>query len=594
MIETTEPRLTGIAGLEHLVSKRDQPAVLEAERIKRAVSYVRVSNPKQLRTAMDVDSDGNSLATQREHAKRAAVERSAEIVKEFVERGRSAQTIAERPSFRALLAYVEENAADIDYLIVYARSRAFRNYEDAPEVEGRLRRLGIEVVSATENFGEDKDMAAMFKFFTDVMNTKQVKDNGRDISTKMLHKAQRGGFNGRAKLGYLNDKVKVEGYFVSTIVVDPERAPLIKWAFEAYATADYSLPKLQRELTDLGLTTRQTAAFKSQPVSLSQLAKILRDPHYTGVILYNGDLYPGRHEPLISKELFLRVQDVMSGRVRRGLRDRVHHHYLRGLLLCQRCHDQGLTSQLVYTEAVGNGGTYEYFFCPRKKRVGGCDLPYVPVHEAERAVAKRFGRERLSAGTIAELRQELDGAMVARGAAEVELQRSLRHQLKRLEGQEDRLVDLVADGALPVSKLKARLRGVVLQREHLLERLGRTDEELARGTEMIDLYLEMLAEPESLFNEATDSVRRQLLEALFPPFMTDMNDEITLSADAHPAVRALSSLESQISVGNEKSPRLSAGAQLLINLADLFFRPNGSNKGSLVAGTGFEPATSGL
>ena len=595
----TQASLTDIAGLEHFATKKRGKADIESpasQRVPQIVEYARVSSPKQLRTSMDIDSDGNSLATQREHAKRAAALLGGVIVKQFVERGRSGQTVAHRPAFQAMLAYVEENADDIDYVLVYARSRAFRNFDEAAEIEGKLRRLRVEIISATEQFSGDEFAIKIQKAFTDLNNERLVKDNGKDIARKMLHKAQRGGFNGWAKLGYLNDKIKIEGYYVNTIITDVERAPLIRWAFEKYASGDYSLPRLQQELTDLGLVTRDTAVLRSKPLSLSQLAVILRDPTYTGVIVYNGELYPGRHDPLISKGLFLRVQDVLNGRVRRGLRDRVHHHYLRGLLRCERCDAAGRTSQLVYTQSEGNGGSYEYFFCARRK-TGECDLPYLPLREVEKAVATHFGKERLSRETVEELRIDLDHALAINEQAEAEISKHLRQQAKKLEGQEDRLVEAVADGTLPVEKLKARLRAIAIQREHLKERLSRTDEELAQGRANLESYLALLSQPEDLYERATDLIRRQLVEAFFPPLYINMHDEIEVRGDTYPAVRALSGLEKAVHTAkNEASPGLPAGTRF-VHLAALFFdllKPNGSNKTNLVAGTGFEPATSGL
>ncbi|GEB15573.1 hypothetical protein NSI01_38880 [Pimelobacter simplex] len=55
------------------------------------------------------------------------------------------------------------------------------------------------------------------------------------------------------------------------------------------------------------------------------------------MIVYDGAEYPGRHEALISEELFQRVQAILFGERRAGTRRRVHHHYLKGLLWCARC-----------------------------------------------------------------------------------------------------------------------------------------------------------------------------------------------------------------------------------------------------------------
>ena len=119
----------------------------------KAVTYLRVSSKRQMGTAVDVDADGNSIATQREACNAKAVALGATVEHEFMEPGQSAQTIAKRPVFRDLLRYVTEHR-DIDYVIIYMRSRAFRNLGDAVLTKRQLEQLGTRLVSAKEDFGE--------------------------------------------------------------------------------------------------------------------------------------------------------------------------------------------------------------------------------------------------------------------------------------------------------------------------------------------------------------------------------------------------------------------------------------------------------
>lgn len=72
-----------------------------------AVLYLRVSTARQMNTAIDIDEDGNSIATQREVGTKRCRRLNAPIAREFVEPGNSAQSIAKRPVFRELLRYVE-------------------------------------------------------------------------------------------------------------------------------------------------------------------------------------------------------------------------------------------------------------------------------------------------------------------------------------------------------------------------------------------------------------------------------------------------------------------------------------------------------
>jgi site-specific DNA recombinase len=606
MTDTTTTQLsryTDVAGLEHLdVRSGESSEPRTAIASNQAVLYLRVSTERQLNTAADIDEDGNSIATQRQAGLAKARALKATIAEEFVEPGASAQTIAKRPVFRNMLQYIDEHP-EISYVIIYMRSRVFRNFTDAAITKRALLEKGVRLISTKEEFG-DGYMADAMEAITDIMNEVQVRQSGEDIKVKMRHKAESGGTVGRAKLGYVNDRQNFGGRLVNTISVDPERAPLLAWAFDAYATGEYTLVTLLRELTEQGLTTRATARWNEQPLSHSQLSQILHDPYYTGVVRFKGELFPGRHEPLISKELFLRVQDVLAERAKRGQRDRTHHHFLKGLLFCQRCHRAGRRSRLVYTEAAGNGGAYNYFLC-RGRQEGTCDLPYLPVTEVEEMAARRFGAEQTDREFIDVIRTGVDEVLAESQEADIVMRANLAKQLKKLDVREERLLDLASDGELSTPKLKARLQTLALERGQVQERMERTDADLARGAQTILTYLELLVDPERLYSPSPDSVKRQLLEAFFDEIRVDMTDRVDIDGDHRAPVRELHDAADAYrdaqtpaeTTLERKNPRLSTGVHAFETsvglLADLF-RPFGSSKTTLVAGTGFEPATSGL
>src|SRR5918999_4231243 len=115
----------------------------------------------------------------------------------------------------------------------------------------------------------------------------------------------------------------------------------------------------------------QPAKWPNRPISANRLHTALRDRYYLGVVQYDGIWYTGRHEPLVTAEVFDRVQRVLDSPQGAGTREREHHHYLKGLLYCGRCR-----KRFVVQPAKGNGGVYYYFFC-RGRKEDGCDQPYV-------------------------------------------------------------------------------------------------------------------------------------------------------------------------------------------------------------------------
>src|ERR1700676_750011 len=119
------------------MTSRQKPTETGEGTLKRSIRYLRVSSKKQMDTDFEVDPEGNSIDTQRKVC--SAKEREVVVVNvgEYVEPGNSAQTIDKRPVFREMIARIVRER-DVDYVIIYARSRAFRNYIDAANTKAAL------------------------------------------------------------------------------------------------------------------------------------------------------------------------------------------------------------------------------------------------------------------------------------------------------------------------------------------------------------------------------------------------------------------------------------------------------------------------
>ena len=128
--------------------------------VKRSVRLLRVSSKAQTDTDADLDSDGNSIDTQRKVTTAKEREMGTVNVGEYVEPGNSEQTNEKRPFFKDLMKRIVEQR-DVDYVIIYMRSRVFRNYKEAALVKLQLEALGVRIISARENFGDDELGEAM-------------------------------------------------------------------------------------------------------------------------------------------------------------------------------------------------------------------------------------------------------------------------------------------------------------------------------------------------------------------------------------------------------------------------------------------------
>ena len=259
-----------------------------------------------------------------------------------------------------------------------------------------------------------------------------------------------------------------------------------------------------------GLRSRGDRRHSSQPLGLSRVHELLSYPYYAGIVSYRGKQYSGRHEPLITQELFDQVQAVLQAHGLAGERDRKHQHYLKGTIRCGTC-----GCRLVYSRNKGNGGHYEYFVCPRNQR-GNCLQGYQPVDLVETAIEDHYRGVSLTDTERQEIRRALSedlGERVTTAKQEIDRSRGVLQEIREQERKllnmhyEDRITSELFDDE------QTRLRLRRQDAEALITRLNLSYQDIA---DTLDLALEIIGEDlHDLYLRADDTVRRLLNQALF-------------------------------------------------------------------------------
>ena len=127
-------------------------------------------------------------------------------------------------------------------------------------------------------------------------------------------------------IGYLNTKTEARGE--NYIVEDPERFKIIRKAWDLMLSGNYTGPVILDKLNnEYGLRTRKTRRTGGKPLSRSGLYRMFADPFYAGQFLYNGVLYHGKHKPMVTREEFDRLQELLG---RPGKPQQNRHTYVYG------------------------------------------------------------------------------------------------------------------------------------------------------------------------------------------------------------------------------------------------------------------------
>ncbi|MHB1488693.1 MAG: recombinase family protein [Acidimicrobiales bacterium] len=466
----------------------------------RAVIYLRVSTREQVEK--DLTEEGFSIAAQREACIRHIADAGWELVDEYVDRGESARS-ADRPELRAMLARIAEQS-DIDAVIVHKVDRLARNMEDHLAIRALLRRRDVSLVSVTENLDETASgrlvegiHALLAEFYSANL--------ANEVRKGMGQKAKLGGYPHKAPLGYLNIRESIGGRQVAHIVTDPDRAPLVAQAFELYATGEWTVERLAHEMADRGLRNRGRADYPTKALTVSGLATLLANPAYTGIVEWDGVHYPGQHQPLVDRDTFDRVQELLRARAARGTRERRHHHYLQGVLTC------GVCGRRLSIQRSKGTYTYTYFYClgQKDRRNGtGCQEHYVAADQLEAEVESLYERIQVPTEWAKGL-EEAVAAEVATNSEDSQAERELLdQQRKRAEAERLKLMEAYYANAIDITMLRNEQERIGAELRAIESRQAALDATLDDWQEVMHTALRFATTCAQAYRRAGDRTRK--------------------------------------------------------------------------------------
>ncbi len=317
-----------------------------------AIIYTRVSTDEQA-------EKGYSLADQKQRLEKHCESKGLEIVKHFEDDGYSAKNF-NRPHFNNLLDFVKKNKGLVKKLLVVKWDRFSRNMELSMSMITQLMKAGVEVEAIEQPLDESIPENLLMKAF--YLAAPQVENARRSLNTSngMRRALREGRYCSTAPYGFKNARDSQN----KPILIHSELAPIIKKAFTEIATGNFQIEVLRKQLVKEGLN-----------VSRSNFYTLLRNPIYCGKIRIKAfrnepeEIVNGIHEPIVSEELFIDVQNVLDGKKRTKTKYSVVNESfpLRGFLICPRC-GKALTG----SASKGNGGKYSYYHCTK-----GCNERHI-------------------------------------------------------------------------------------------------------------------------------------------------------------------------------------------------------------------------
>ncbi len=314
--------------------------------------YVRKSTDEEDRQVMSIDAQIFEL-------KEFAEKEGLEISEKFIEK--QSAKIPGRPVFNSMLAKIGQTNEPVG-ILAWHPDRLSRNSIDGGNLiylldTGKLAGLKF------PTFAFENNPSGKFFLAIGLSNAKYYIDNlAENVKRGMREKLRRGEWGGSRPAGYIYD------HRLRNIVPDPKQAKVVQKVFREFATGKYTLRSISKYAFDNGLKSK-----RATPFSNSKICNLLTNELYLGLMHWKGEVYEGKYQPLIAKQLFAKVQEVLQNRSRPRKTKQHHNFPFCGLFNC-KCGSM-FTAQF----AKGNGGIYRYYRCSRKK--GNCKEPYIQEKE---------------------------------------------------------------------------------------------------------------------------------------------------------------------------------------------------------------------
>ena len=338
------------------------------------VLYARKSSESEEKQVLSIDSQIKEMLQ--------LAERDGLEIVAMKRESHSAKETGCRPVFNEIVQELYDEK--YNGILTWAPNRISRNAGDLGKI---VDLMDAGKLNEIRTFGQTFSNNPNEKFLLMILGSQaKLENDNRGINVKrgLRTRCEMGLWPGMAPVGYLNQKHIDKK---CQVIVDPERAKVVKQMFEKMAHEKWSGRKIYHWLKfDLNFHTRG-----NKPLALSNVYRALQNTFYYGVFEYpmgSGNWYQGKHEPVIDKVLFDKVQEQLK---RDNIVRQSKEFAFTKLMTCGRC-ESGISAEEKYKQLKdGTSAKYIYYGCGRSKD-RHCKNPYIREEDLVEQLVKLMSK----------------------------------------------------------------------------------------------------------------------------------------------------------------------------------------------------------
>ena len=481
--------------------KKRAPSEEHEEKPIPAVIYCRVSSTKQ-------KTEGSGLDSQEHRCRTYAEAQGYHVEAVFPDDVSGGGDFMKRPGMVALLSYLDAQRSK-EYVVIFDDLKRFAR-DTVFHIKLRqafdARRARVECLNFKfENTPEGRFTETIFA----AQGELEREQHRRQVIQKMQARVEKGYYVFCKPVGYRYQHTKEHG---KILVRDEPQASIIQEALEGYARGRFSSPTDVKQF--LESRPEMMAGKPGEELRITFVTEILTRPTYAGYVeapRWNISLRKGHHEPLISLETHMRIQDRLAGRPLAPARKDINEDFpLRGFVACDEC-GQPMTS----CWSKGRTQHYAYYFCDT--RGCGSKRKSIPQAKIEGGAEEILKALQPTGGLIAVAKTMFRDIWHMRLAQAQEGKAVLTKQVGEIESQIDALLDRIVDASSPSVVAAYEKRIEKLEREKLLlaEKAAQCVPPPGRLEEVIEPALAFLSNPWNIYKKGSFALKRTVLRLAF-------------------------------------------------------------------------------
>ena len=408
-----------------------------------------------------------------------------------------------RVGYQELLSAIKRRR--VDCVLVYRLDRLSRNVRDIYDFLDLIKEHDVAFVSLSEGFDTTTAMgramlgvAAVFAQLTREMIAENVKDG-------LMRRAQQGLYSGNqfGPYGYQYHKER------NTLIPVPGAAELVREIFTLFAERKWGAFRIASYLNNFDIESRTGKQWSTE-----RIRAILRQPAYVGKIMWHDQVFDGKHEPIIPKELWDQAQELIRSRKRIPSRTHQSQHLLSGIAECGDC-GRKLTAH--HGQKKKDGTRYVFYSHYTDVQRGACRAFHRSADKLERLALDEIGKA-ASTGVLQRLAaQELSKQLEKEGVPLLERRQTITSELAGLSERFNKWADRLDRGLIDESQFTQQNKRLLTRKSELSRELQEIDLRLAEQ-ENVQVSLEAAQEALEQFPKVWEHLeiqeRRELLRQL--------------------------------------------------------------------------------